>query len=69
MTEEQPIRAVNPAVRWTLRLGAIGLFGGVLLCLSKGGGLACAVGVALPVAFVAAIAGMVVGVVIKVFRK
>lgn len=59
----------NPIATWATGLGAAGLFGGLLLGLSKGGGFSFAVGMSLPVGFVAAIVGAVVGVLIKAFNK
>jgi len=59
----------NPIRKWAIRVGAAGLFGGVVMGLSKGGGIAFAIGMALPVGLLAAIVGAVLGVIIKVVKK
>lgn len=56
----------NPISKWAIRVGAAGLLGGVLMCLSMGGGVACFIGIALPVGICAATLGAVVGIIIKV---
>lgn len=69
MNSDTPRPSGSPVVKWAIRLGAAGLFGGLLMGISKGGGLAFAVGMALPVGLVAAIGGAVVGFVIKAVNK
>lgn len=50
-------------------MGAAGLFGGVLMCLSIGGGSACFIGMAFPVGLFSAALGAIVGVIIKATIK
>ncbi len=69
MNSDTPTPSGSPVAKWTIRLGAAGLFGGLLMGISKGGGLAFAVGMALPVGLFAAIGGAVVGFVIKAVTK
>lgn len=69
MNSETPSPSSSPVAKWAIRLGAVGLFGGLLLGISKGGGLAFAVGMALPVGLFAAIGGVVIGFVIKAVNK
>ena len=69
MNSDTPKSSNGPVAKWAIRLGAAGLFGGLLIGISKGGGLAFAAGMALPVGLFAAICGAVVGFVIKAATK
>ena len=66
---EQQTRPSNPVVRWARLLGAAGLIGGLLTGLSKGSGFAFAIGMALPVGLFAALAGAMVGLLVKAASK
>lgn len=59
----------NPISKWAIRVGAAGLFGGVSMCLSIGGGSACFIGMAFPVGLSSAALGAIVGVIIKATTK
>ena len=54
---------------WAMRFGVAGLIGGLLVGLGKGGGLAYAVGMALPIGLFAAIGGANVGLIVRVVTK
>lgn len=65
MSAQQPAQTRNSVARWALGLGAAGLFGGLLVGISKGGSFAFAVGLAVPVGLFTAIAGAIVGLLVK----
>ena len=59
----------GPVIKWAIRFGAAGLFGGLLVGLSHGGGVAFAVGMAIPGGLFAALVGVVIGLIFKVAGK
>lgn len=69
MNSDTPRASGSLVAKWAIYFGAVGLFGGLLMGISKGGGLVFAVGMALPVGLFAAIGGAVVGFVIKAVTK
>ncbi|MFT3799749.1 MAG: hypothetical protein QM766_00885 [Burkholderiaceae bacterium] len=69
MNIESSAPASTPVAKWATRFGVAGLFGGLLMGLGKGGDLAFAVGMALPVGLLAVIGGAVFGLIVKVVNK
>jgi len=69
MNNHQVTQPANPISKWAIRVGAAGLFGGVLIVLGQGGGVASVVGLALPIGIFSAVLGAIVGVIIKAASK
>ncbi|TFI49092.1 hypothetical protein E4O93_04460 [Diaphorobacter sp. DS2] len=69
MNSDTPRPSGSTVAKWAIRLGAAGFFGRLRMGISKGGGLAFSVGMALPVGLSAVIGGAVVGSVSKAVNK
>ncbi len=59
----------GPVAKWAIRFGAAGFFGGLMMGVSQGGGLAFAVGMAIPAGLFASLVGAIIGLFIKVVGK
>lgn len=69
MSSEPTTPTRGPVIKWAIRFGAAGFFGGLLVGLSQDGSVAFAVGMAIPTGLFAAFLGAVIGLIFKAARK